>query len=365
MPIERYTIMQDFLPYARDVVMLSHERNWTHSPKVNGILQLRSNPYKKTSWTTHNFSTNGSDSLVKPPIGGSPEGRAAKEQAFNQARARFRGQLYKDSASLGVTFAQGRQAIDMIAGKFNLVGSQMDDLIKLANRHMTAGGPKNAKTLAGQFLEFQFGWKPLVSDILNAARQYVSSFPESGAVAASGQSDWTDQMYDQTIMPYQYSTEKDMTGNVVTTVSARYRVTNPNLWMAERLGLINVGAVAWDLVPWSFVVNMFSTTGALVNNLSDFSGLTFDNESTTERLEESIVLTKRRNDGGSTSSVSGTRFEMSRTVGAIARPYLLTRIPEANPELAAIAASLVIQKLPVLNKAQRWVREMRSLLPRS
>lgn len=365
MPLQRYVVTQDFLPYARNVNMEYVERNWGHSPKVNGTLVLRSNPYIKTSWVTSSFSSNGSDSLILPPLSGSVKSKRAAEEAFNQARARFRGQLYKDSASLGVTFAQGRQALDMIGNKFSLAASQMSELIALARRHMAAGGQRNAKTLAGQFLEYQFGWKPLVSDILGSLNTLINAFPQSGAIAATGMSDWTDQQYNNTTMPYQYSTEKDMSGTVITTVSARYRVTNPNLWLAERLGLINVGAVAWDLVPWSFVVNMFVSTGALVNNLSDFAGLTFDNESTTQRMEESVIMTKRRNDGLSTSSASGTRFNMNRTVGAIARPYLLTRIPDASPELAAIAASLVIQKLPVLNNAQAWIRTMRSSLPRS
>lgn len=365
MPLQRYAIKQDFLPYARNILMQMMERNWSHSPKVNGSLVLRSNPYSKLSWVTHNFSCNGSDSLITPPLSGSVKKQAAREQAYNQARARFRGQLYKDSASLGVTFAQGKQAVDMIQSRFQLAASQMDVLISLAKRHMSAGGPRNAKTLAGLFLEYQFGWKPLVSDILGSIRTLVNDFPESGAIAASGFADWQDQIYDLTLLPYQYSTTADMIGTVNTTISARYRVSNPNLWMAERLGLLNVGAVAWDLVPWSFVVNMFASTGALVNSLSDFAGLAFDNESTTQRMEETISRTKSRNDGGSISSVSGTRFEMNRTVGAIARPYLITKVPDLNIELAAIAASLVIQKIPFLNKAQNWVRQMRSLLPRS
>ena len=55
-------------------------------------------------------------------------------------------------------------------------------------------------------------------------------------------------------------------------------VNNPNLFLANKLGMSPL-AVAWDLIPWSFVVGMFFNQGQLLRNLTAYAGVTVDNAS--------------------------------------------------------------------------------------
>ena len=50
-------------------------------------------------------------------------------------------------------------------------------------------------------------------------------------------------------------------------------ITNPNLLLANRLGLVNPLSVAWELVPFSFVVDWFSGVGNVLDGYTDLLGL--------------------------------------------------------------------------------------------
>ena len=246
----------------------------------------------------------------------------------------------------------------MVVSRSKQLASSIDELYEHAARLKAAGTRKSAKAVASTFLEYQFGWKPLVQDIHSTLKQAIETFPESGAIKATGYADWSDEQIYKAVMPYQYDDQRFWEGNVTTTIGCRYWISNPNLWALERLGLLNLGAVAWDLVPWSFVVNMFVSTGSIVNSITDFAGLQLDNQSTTQRIEETVSVYRARGDGKSTSTVSGTKFDMNRVTGGFPRPNLILKCPDVNWELAAIAASLVTQRLPKLSRVRKWAHDL-------
>ena len=143
-------------------------------------------------------------------------------------------------------------------------------------------------------------------------------------------------------------------GSVRVHTGAMVRITNPNAWLAERAGSLNIMAVAWDLVPWSFVINMFANTGQLVNSITDFAGLSFQNSSVTTTYREGGAATETLDRSwvwpspGRTASrwtSSWNAMRKTRTVGPPPRPSLTLKLPDANWELAAIATSLMVQKV--------------------
>lgn len=50
-------------------------------------------------------------------------------------------------------------------------------------------------------------------------------------------------------------------------------VVNPNESLMQSLGLVNPLSVAWDLVPWSFVIDWFTGIGTFLGGLTDMYGL--------------------------------------------------------------------------------------------
>ena len=195
-------------------------------------------------------------------------------------------------------------------------------------------------------LEGLFGWKPLLSDIHAAATSVIHCAPSREKVSAIGRSFFEHKFNHSNPTS---STHVTKLGSVSVRHVANCLVENPNKWLAERAGLNNPATVAWDLVPWSFVVNMFANTGAIVQSITYFAGLTFDGQSTTEKSQcaETRVYTFDRSvHGYSGGTLRAWEQAHGRTVGSpLPPPTLEFRVPEANWELAAIACSLMVQRV--------------------
>lgn len=56
-------------------------------------------------------------------------------------------------------------------------------------------------------------------------------------------------------------------------VQAEVSISDPILYRTNQLGLVNPAAVAWELVPFSFLVDWFIGVGSWLNGLTDFVGL--------------------------------------------------------------------------------------------
>lgn len=326
---------------------------WIRGDRVNRKLILVANPHTRERSYCHDWQAKDhySEGFLDRD-GPHPQEIEGVDTAMSglesESYARFRGKLYKGSASLGVTFASWQQSADMIRHRY----SQLSDLadrrfawIKLKHRLLQK---ITAKDIADFHLEVIFGWKPLLQDIHAAATTIIDTRPQTSWVGASastkvrhassqplGGSNTAYRVYDVSIRNFR---------------SAKVELSNPNLWLRERAGLNNPAAVAWDLVPWSFVVNMFVNTGQLVNSLSDFAGLSFSDASMVRayRLNYDQVLT---------GDLSGhAAFEVDykyRTLDGIVPPPLVMKVPGMNMETLSMAASLFTQKF------SRVLREMR------
>lgn len=125
------------------------------------------------------------------------------------------------------------------------------------------------------WLEYSYGWKPLLSDVYSHAEalaeylvQHQNVVRRESARASS-------------------SREKSSSGSVspdwayfrYTKVSKRgqvgVRYSNENVNPANVFGLLNPLQVAWELVPFSFVVDWFLPIGNAIESLTATDGLTF------------------------------------------------------------------------------------------
>lgn len=270
-----------------------------------------------------------------------------RASAQSESYARLRGKLYKGSAALGVTLAGYKQSREIIVSRYQTLTTSVDRLAAQA-----AAAREKEKDVAGMHLEYIFGWVPLLTDIHAATSTVIHAAPIRGRLRASVDrhgtltGKWTRNK----------CTIREETGYLYRhTRVATYYADNPNLWLAERAGLLNPAAVAWDLVPWSFVVNMFVNTGQLVNSVTDFAGLVFPTSSATESLSAAGRCTVYRPPQATglspqTASSSFTRRVKLRTTSGISRPPLAFKLPGVNWELAAMAASLFTQKLGAVSK---------------
>lgn len=319
-----------------------HRKVWWHSPRVNGKLVLKANPFSLREGFVSDFSpnswegANGLQSRAPDPSILINEDRLYGK-ALSESYARFRGKLYKGSAALGVTLGSWKQSREMVVDRFKQLDRRADRMLARVGSNATP------KQLASAHLEVIFGWTPLLQDIHAATSTVIQDAIPKQWISASASD----------LIDYKNSVWRGYwvhsTGLVRVRVrrAAAVNLQNPNLWLIERAGLLNPASVAWDLVPWSFVVNMFVNTGQLVNSITDFCGLSFSDGTTTRSsayVASDVVHAMRGSSWITAGTCSYRSREKYRDGGAVERPPLVFKLPDVSWETAAMAASLFTQK---------------------
>jgi hypothetical protein len=139
---------------------------------------------------------------------------------------------------------------------------------------------RHAKSYADNYLEFHFGWEPLVKDIWASANIALEK-PFKGLskrYVAGG----TATYQEVPSVPSALGRIRNFVNwreSVVIRCNAV--VTNPSLRQYEQLGLLNPAVLAYELVPFSFVVNWFVNVEQMLSLPSDFAGLDLQYASTT------------------------------------------------------------------------------------
>lgn len=207
------------------------------------------------------------------------------QRTSNTARERFVSEAknfcYSPDSQLGVGLAEWRQSHNMIAARSSQLLGAVNQLRKGnvagAARSLGLGKKqaprKHAGDLAGLFLEMRYGWIPLLQDIHNAVGVLQSPFQLGDSRRAVGSATGT----------YIVNTSEQywLTYQCACRVSADVRITNPNLFLANKLGLVNPATVAWELVPFSFVIDWFIPVGAFFAQYNELLGISLTNAQTT------------------------------------------------------------------------------------
>lgn len=121
-----------------------------------------------------------------------------------------------------------------------------------------------SKRLASGYLEYHFGWAPLLSDI-HSSMEALSEKVRNGSVVHSS----SFQGYD-----YGSSTVQTVKG-LRTGYYSRYRgiVSDKKVRNMNAFGLANPALTAWELLPFSFVIDWFLPISPILANLTASLGL--------------------------------------------------------------------------------------------
>lgn len=275
------------------------------------------------------------------------------------ARERFVAKVRGSAAELSVTLAERKQALAMIENRALQLYRFSRDLrqgrIQSAFEQINLTGQighwrndprlrvkRKAKEFGGAYLEFHFGWSPLVNDIGNAIEVLQGGVPpvHVNAVRGSKEDTWRYPSPGYT----QFGSE-----SLLVKVGAEFVVTNPNLWLANQLGFVNPATVAWELVPFSFIVDWFANVSDFLNSFSEFWGLTVVRPYHTvySRIPQGIIyVPSYPTDPYAGWSVNGTRIYCQRFNTLPAGPSLKIRDPWVlSPRRGLAAISLLLQQL--------------------
>ncbi|DAD52330.1 maturation protein [ssRNA phage SRR6960803_13] len=196
--------------------------------------------------------------------------------AANGAYEEFRESALGEQSQVGAALAEWEQSLGMIGRRARQLAQSVNalrqrDFSRLLKvwkarphpRHSRAAG--EARKAANLWLEYSFGWKPLLGDIKSACDQISDKVPD-GSRHQGSRSD--DQTY---TIPVGWATYR-YRSTVTHYVGGYVKLTNPNLYLASQMGLVNPLSVAWEATPGSFIADWMFDIGSFLGAMSDFIG---------------------------------------------------------------------------------------------
>jgi hypothetical protein len=284
----------------------------------------------------------------------SPQLTDERSWAKNAALAKFNGKV-KDTASWLVTLVEHRQAMGMLVKRLFQMADVTKALLKgrvdVAAQELGIFGSReyrelkkygrvkaNAKAAANNFIELSFGWRPLVSDIYSSIDILQRDIgPQPVRVTSRIR---TDKVIESTVSWY-----VALKGYVQCTIGGYVSVSNPNLYLANSLGLVNPATVAFELIPWSFVLGWFVNVEQFLSQFTEYAGLNVSNPYYTEGSKITNNWVNRHSPPGGTHG-GGTKVCVMRTAGRLPSVDLTVKKPwHLSAWRGATAASLVVQNL--------------------
>lgn len=245
-----------------------------------------------------------------------------KTSTWNRCYEKLKNEV-SDRASLAVSLAEANQSKQMIVQRATQLWQftkavkrgRLGDAATILNRDIEADRRRllskrerygalhpEAKTLfererdqtrkwAGRWLEYQLGWTPLVNDIYNAVK--VIQAPLKSTFVRANALDWTGVFWHSPHTEYRNPTTCPGTTFIVSGCSrsavnsvamgCEVSVSNPNLWLANQMGVTNPLMVIYELVPFSFVANWFVNLEQMISSITDWHGLSITNAWNSQR----------------------------------------------------------------------------------
>lgn len=286
--------------------------------------------YSSDTW---NRSTSNSSA---PAYSGGAD-TAAKNKAYASLVAHL-----GDASLWAVNLAEHRQAYVMVAKRAVQITRFARALHRFdfpeAARQLSTGIPRglraSSKWFGNNFLEYHFGWEPLIQDIGAAINTLQNPIPPKRIKGTGGYKSRT--LVDTGAFGSKgyrvYDARCRMQSDVL--------VTNPNLHLASQLGFVNPLAVAWELVPFSFVVDWFVNIGQCLASFTDFAGVQLVNPMTTTYQ---VAMEDANWYNGWVNRYRSVYVQRSTSISGPslrARPW-----KGVSPVRAATAISLLVQQL--------------------
>lgn len=280
-----------------------------------------------------------------------------------------------DRASMGVTLAEIGQSLSMIELRALQIAKfarevrtlRFGDAARTLKMAFTPHGVSVHKSFANNFLEYWFGWSPLIGDIYSAIDVLQSPFNDvyvkasiSGGIRLYPKITEIHTFNPNAWYPSytEYWNYHYLKGRQQVKMGAEIEVTNPNLWLANQLGLVNPLVVAYELIPFSFVANWFANVEQFLSSGTDFYGLTLKRTWTNYKFTGEVHYLKKAlyrwlegspsrtvYGGGVFGKYDGTVVALQRVAGLVQPSFYVRPWKPWKWQRTASAVSLLVQRL--------------------
>jgi hypothetical protein len=218
----------------------------------------------------------------------------ALRKLIERANANIDANLAQDFAQIGQTvklISHSAKSItqSLLALKSGNIPGAVKALWSGPRPRFNGKGPTIGQSLANNWLQLQYGWKPLLQDIHGSmealARLNVAS-PWIQRVTASA----TVDLLQESNIAHRLNASIPAGKHYMYTVSTckymiRYKIDDHLKSFLQQTGFTNPVNLLWEIVPFSFVVDWFTPIGPFLETLSSWDGLAF--------IDGSVVLHTR------------------------------------------------------------------------
>lgn len=224
-----------------------------------------------------------------------PQRPVCPSYVLDGARNKALSHLKAQRVNYAQAFGERRQAASMVAKNI----SRIRDAVRQVKRGNVHGALKSLKAdakkgfkhttkdAASLWLELQYGWKPLLSDVhgtVEILNERDGFDPNRYTVSVIGK--YSDHIDPEKVLvndryqvvpgaDYYVKCYKEQAFFYKSKVRIDAHLTHPDLGLAASLGLTNPLDLAWELLPFSFVADWFVPVGKYLNLLDATSGFTF------------------------------------------------------------------------------------------
>lgn len=261
------------------------------TPHINRKINMVSTQGNRLIW----ISAQGVDDYL------SLETDADQPAEDNAAYSKFLGKMRAQNASLGVTLAEQSSARKMMIDRSRqsldfaqaLLRRDFQKAYRVAMKDFPAQGPGvsrfQPKSFSGLYLEWSWGWSPMISDIGESLKTLVDPITPIYARAVHRNFYQRTARHYSNFAGYTPSTEfpygfywRQVSSDFwdvqrESATGATISVDNPNVALANRLGLLNLPQIVWQVQPFSFIVDKYLNVGQMLGSLSDTYGFTLTN----------------------------------------------------------------------------------------
>lgn len=296
--------------------------------------------------TTPDFDTGPSDTLLN----------AFDGEVVNSSLLRVKDQ----KVNLGVVFAERKRTADLILG----TAKQISDSIHFLKRGNISGAASalgvkprkfngTKKSMSSRWLELQYGWKPLLHDVYGAAEALarLQDRPNVTRLSFSKTHRWGSQD------PVTFEGCKGVrtTKGKYTRKVVYYFATQSQVHQdLASLGIYNPLSIAWEILPYSFIVDWFIPIGNFIDSLDATIGLSFQKGSSTsfKKWRSTISFNRAVGKPGGPSSKAEcdakASYDYVKCVRTSLSSFPLPHLPSFDlritPTRAANALALIFQR---------------------
>jgi len=246
---------------------------------------------------------------------------------------------------LGVTMAEYGQTSRMIKKRAVAMWETTQRLRKKYLRRIARGKPVPYR-FCDYWLEYSFGWSATFNDIYSGFKAMCNDPPSGKPVYGIGKAESTHPNF----APQQ-------TRNVFYRVklTCKAKVTNPNIYLLNTLGLLNPAQIVWEKIKWSFVFDWLFDIGSYLTAWTDEFGLDVTDKCASYSALTTQQLVGIENPVGQCTARSLVAYRTTGFTLPLPNLDIVTNIGD-NLKRAANALALTGQVLQTTYRPINWRR---------